>query len=115
MVEAEISLTGLEGGVTIAKDKAQDAGPVCCTRSTLTCLLICVTSICQTETPTIYFTPDILKAMAQISTMLDVKWYFGIPFLDTNADGNAGTVVSQTMSILQGNLLGFQLANEPDL
>jgi len=53
--------------------------------------------------------------MAQISTMLDVKWYFGIPFLDTNADGNAGTVVSQTMSILQGNLLGFQLANEPDL
>lgn len=53
--------------------------------------------------------------MAQIHKLVDVNWFFGIPFLSTDSDGNAGLVVQNAMSILAGNLLGLQMANEPDL
>ncbi len=62
-----------------------------------------------------HFTLDLFYAMAQIHNLVDVNWFFGIPFLATDADGNAGLVVQNAMSILGSKLLGLQMANEPDL
>lgn len=53
--------------------------------------------------------------MDAITKLVDVNWFFGIPFLALDADGNAGKIVQQTRSILGSNLLGLQMANEPDL
>ena len=58
---------------------------------------------------------DLFNTMKQISTLLPVNWFFGIPFVSLDVDGNAGLVMNNAMSILGDNLLGLQLANEPDL
>ncbi|KAG8918375.1 hypothetical protein FRC01_001896 [Tulasnella sp. 417] len=92
---ATLNVNGNPNGHTIEKYKAIDAGP--------------------TATPEVHFTLDLLTAMAEISKLVNVKWFFGVPFLNVNADGNAAVVVQNSMSILGDNLLGLQLANEPDL
>ncbi len=58
---------------------------------------------------------DLLYVMKQISTLVNADWFFGIPFVSGDADGNAGLIYQNTKSILGANLLGLQLANEPDL
>ena len=58
---------------------------------------------------------DLFYVMKQISTLVPAKWFFGIPFVALDADGNAGLIMTNVMSILGDNLLGLQLANEPDL
>ncbi|KAG8914000.1 hypothetical protein FRC00_001107, partial [Tulasnella sp. 408] len=93
--KATLNINGNPNGHTIEKYKGTDASP--------------------TETPEVHFTLDLLTAMAEISKLVKVKWFFGVPFLKTNSDGNAATVVQNSMSILGDNLLGLQLANEPDL
>lgn len=62
-----------------------------------------------------HFTLDLFKAMAEITKLVNVKWFFGIPFINVDADGNAGLVVQNARQFLGNNLLGLQLANEPDL
>lgn len=93
--KATLNVDGNPNGHTIEKYKGTDASP--------------------TETPEVHFTLDLLNAMAEISKLVNVKWFFGVPFLKTNSDGNAAVVVQNSMSILGDNLLGLQLANEPDL
>ncbi|KAG8995622.1 hypothetical protein FRB90_000137 [Tulasnella sp. 427] len=73
------------------------------------------TDLSTTGTPVVHFTLDLLKTMAQISTLVNAKWFFGIPFINVNADGNAALVLQYARSILGDNLLGLQMANEPDL
>ncbi|KAG8964225.1 hypothetical protein FRC03_002055, partial [Tulasnella sp. 419] len=68
-----------------------------------------------TATPETHYTPLLIRVMAQVATMLNVNYFFGVPFLATNADGNAGIVVQQAQEILGDRLLALQLANEPDL
>jgi hypothetical protein len=68
-----------------------------------------------TETPTVHFTQDVLLAMAQVARMLNVHYFFGVPFLETNVDGNASIVSAKAQEILGDSLLALQLANEPDL
>ncbi|KAG8951956.1 hypothetical protein FRC04_005289 [Tulasnella sp. 424] len=92
---ATLNLEGNPNGRTIEKYKGNTAAP--------------------TETPEVHFTLDLLRVMAEISKHVNVRWFFGIPFLRTNSDDNASVVVQQAMSILGDRLLGLQLANEPDL
>jgi len=73
------------------------------------------TNNAPTQTPVIHFTIDVLNAMAQVAKMLNVHYFFGVPFLETNADGNASIVTARSQEILGDSLLALQLANEPDL
>ncbi|KAI0920662.1 hypothetical protein AcV5_010342 [Taiwanofungus camphoratus] len=66
-----------------------------------------------TQTPTLLFTPEIIHMLANVSALVNAKWYLGIPFNDTT---NPRLEIAQTgQSILGENLLGLQLGNEPDL
>ncbi|KAI0944684.1 hypothetical protein AcW1_002338 [Taiwanofungus camphoratus] len=66
-----------------------------------------------TQTPTLLFTPEIIYMLANVSALVNAKWYLGIPFNDTT---NPRLEIAQTgQSILGENLLGLQLGNEPDL
>lgn len=93
--KAILNVNGNPSGRTIEKYKGADASP--------------------TETPDVHFTLDLFYAMAQITKLVNVDWFFGIPFIDVDADGNAGLVVQNARSILGDSLLGLQMANEPDL
>ena len=59
------------------------------------------------------FTSEILYMLANVSALLPVQWYLGIPFNDTN-NLRLG-IAEQGEAILGKNLLGFQVGNEPDL
>ncbi|KAG8944488.1 hypothetical protein FRC00_010559, partial [Tulasnella sp. 408] len=93
--KATLNMDGNPNGHTIQKYKGTDAS--------------------KTETPEVHFTPDLLLTMAEISKLVNANWFFGIPFVNSNADGNAALVLQQARSTLGQNLLGLQLANEPDL
>lgn len=93
--KATLNLEGNPNNHTIEKYTGTDAAP--------------------TDTPEVHFTLDLLETMAEISTLVNAEWFFGIPFLKTNSDGNAALVLQNTKSILGDKLLGLQLANEPDL
>ncbi|KIO18114.1 glycoside hydrolase family 79 protein [Tulasnella calospora MUT 4182] len=93
--KAILAVDGNPSGKTIDKYKGTDASP--------------------TETPDVHFTLDIFYAMASISKLVKANWFFGIPFIAVDSDGNAGLVVQYAKQILGSNLLALQLANEPDL
>ncbi|KAH0833859.1 glycoside hydrolase family 79 protein [Lanmaoa asiatica] len=66
-----------------------------------------------TDTPPLIFTPEIIKMMARISTLTNVRWYLGVPFNDTQ---NWRLQVAEVgESILGDYLVGLQAGNEPDL
>ncbi|KAI0341171.1 glycoside hydrolase family 79 protein [Trametopsis cervina] len=66
-----------------------------------------------TATPTLVYTTELLYMMANISSLLNVKWFLGVPFNDTvhiNLD-----IVEKGEEIIGQHLLGYQVSNEPDL
>ncbi|KII85080.1 glycoside hydrolase family 79 protein [Plicaturopsis crispa FD-325 SS-3] len=66
-----------------------------------------------TETPTLDFTPEVLYMLANISALVNAKWYLGIPLNDSS---NLRLGIAEVgESVLGDNLLGFQVGNEPDL
>jgi hypothetical protein len=66
-----------------------------------------------TQTPPLVFTSDIMYMMANISKMVNVRWYMGIPFNDTS---NFRLGIAQVgQAILGDYLIGLQAGNEPDL
>ncbi|KAG9004449.1 hypothetical protein FRB90_010885, partial [Tulasnella sp. 427] len=93
--KATLNLNGNPNGHTIQKYQGNDAA--------------------KTETPEVHFTLDLLLVMAEISKLVNANWFFGIPFVNSNADGNAALVLQNVESLLGSNLLGLQMANEPDL
>ncbi|KAG8992102.1 hypothetical protein FRB94_012010 [Tulasnella sp. JGI-2019a] len=72
-------------------------------------------STAKTRTPIVEFTLDLFGAMQSVGKLVKVGWFFGIPFVNTNLDGNAGLIVQKSKEYLGDSLLGLQLANEPDL
>ncbi|KAI0830343.1 glycoside hydrolase family 79 protein [Trametes gibbosa] len=66
-----------------------------------------------TSTPVLAFTPELLYMMANVSSLINARWYLGIPFNDTS--NFRFQIAEQGEAILGDNLLGFQAANEPDL
>ncbi|KAK0192626.1 hypothetical protein F5146DRAFT_1136454 [Armillaria mellea] len=65
-----------------------------------------------TQTPPLVFTPDLLYMMANISSLVNVHWFIGIPFFNTTPFDLSIAVTGQ--EILGEALLGIQAANEPD-
>ncbi|OSD00691.1 glycoside hydrolase family 79 protein [Trametes coccinea BRFM310] len=66
-----------------------------------------------TQTPALLYTPEILYLLSNISSLVNVKWYLGIPLNDTSELHLE--IVEWGERILGDNLLGFQVGNEPDL
>lgn len=56
--------------------------------------------------------------MANISAIVGVDWYFGLPFNQSAVDNkiaNIYEVAQMAQGILGERLLGLQMGNEPDL
>ncbi|KAH9851266.1 glycoside hydrolase family 79 protein [Lenzites betulinus] len=66
-----------------------------------------------TSTPVLAFTPELLYMLANVSSLINARWYLGIPFNDTS--DFRFQIAEQGEAILGDMLLGFQAANEPDL
>ena len=66
-----------------------------------------------TQTPPLIFTPELIYMLANISSLVDVRWYLGVPFNDS-ANWRLG-IVEAGQRILGDKLLGLQAGNEPDL
>ncbi|KAI0739385.1 glycoside hydrolase family 79 protein [Daedaleopsis nitida] len=66
-----------------------------------------------TGTPVLAFTPDLIYMLSNVSSLVNVKWYLGVPFNDTT---NFRFQIAEVAEVVLGdNLLGFQAGNEPDL
>ncbi|KAF8991302.1 glycoside hydrolase family 79 protein [Cyathus striatus] len=66
-----------------------------------------------TRTPGVIYTMDLFYLAANISSLVNVKWFMGIPFNDTT---NWRTQVAEYgQNILGDHLVGLQAGNEPDL
>ncbi|KAI0631504.1 hypothetical protein C8Q77DRAFT_1159286 [Trametes polyzona] len=66
-----------------------------------------------TSTPVLAFTADLIYMLSNVSSLVNVKWYLGVPFNDTNH--LRLEIAERGEEILGDNLLGFQAGNEPDL
>lgn len=64
-----------------------------------------------TKTPPLYYTNELLYMMNNISSLVPIKWYMGIPFNETTI---RMAIVDESQAILGDNLLGLQAGNEPD-
>ncbi|KAJ7745669.1 glycoside hydrolase family 79 protein [Mycena metata] len=65
-----------------------------------------------THTPALLYTDDVLYMLANISALVNVEWYLGIPLNDT-ANLRLG-IAEAGEAILGDKLIGFQVGNEPD-
>ncbi|THH33380.1 hypothetical protein EUX98_g815 [Antrodiella citrinella] len=66
-----------------------------------------------TQTPTLIFTPDIIYMLNNVSALVNIGWYLGIPMNDTT-DLRLG-IAEVAEGVLGDRLFGLQLGNEPDL
>lgn len=64
-----------------------------------------------TDTPAVLYTKDLFYLMGNISSLVNVRWYLGIPFNDTNWRFQTSEL---GQAILGDYLLGLQAGNEPD-
>ncbi|CAE6489353.1 unnamed protein product [Rhizoctonia solani] len=65
-----------------------------------------------TNPPLVAYTEDLFYAMARISGLVNAEWYIGLPFLNTTY---IPAVAQAAQDILQSDLVGMQLGNEPDV
>ncbi|OCH90123.1 glycoside hydrolase family 79 protein [Obba rivulosa] len=91
--ETATVVPSLEGGKVIEKDKADSSNP--------------------TETPALLISLEMLYMMANVSSLVNIQWYLGIPFNDTSH--LRLQIAEYGESILGDNIIGFQVGNEPDL
>jgi hypothetical protein len=66
-----------------------------------------------TQTPALIYTLDLLYMLRNVSDLVNVRWYLGVPFNDTS-DFRL-QIVEQGSAILGDYLIGLQVGNEPDL
>ncbi|KXN82401.1 hypothetical protein AN958_02606 [Leucoagaricus sp. SymC.cos] len=64
-----------------------------------------------TETPAVIYTTDMFYIAGNISQFVNVHWFFGIPFNDTNWRLQ---IVDYGTNILGDKIAGYQAGNEPD-
>ncbi|KAG6824999.1 hypothetical protein H0H92_005126, partial [Tricholoma furcatifolium] len=67
-----------------------------------------------TQTPPLLYTTDLLYMMANISALVNVHWFVGVPFLIQDTATRLA-ITENAYDILGDNLMGIQLGNEPDL
>ncbi|KAF8837650.1 hypothetical protein BDN67DRAFT_1071283 [Paxillus ammoniavirescens] len=68
-----------------------------------------------TQTPALLYTAEVFNLLGNISALVDVKWFLGIPFNDTSNLRLGIAEVGEAVLSPPGYLLGFQVGNEPDL
>ncbi|QRV75317.1 glycoside hydrolase family 79 protein [Ceratobasidium sp. AG-Ba] len=68
-----------------------------------------------TETPLIYFSPELIYSMKNVSTLIPIEYYFGLNWIDPSNFTNSVLVAETVEAILGKDLLALQLGNEPDL
>ncbi|KAJ7166857.1 hypothetical protein C8R46DRAFT_1271897 [Mycena filopes] len=66
-----------------------------------------------TQTPPLDFTRDLLYMMRNISGFVNVHWFLGIPWFQTQPFDLG--IVTASQEILGDYLLGYQAGNEPDM
>ncbi|KAJ7031869.1 hypothetical protein C8F04DRAFT_1109322 [Mycena alexandri] len=66
-----------------------------------------------TDTPPLDYTRDLLYMMANVSALVNVRWFLGVPWFVTKPFDLA--IVGASQEILGDYLLGLQCANEPDM
>lgn len=93
--ETAVLVDSLPGGVMITKEHGS------------------ITDV--TATPTLLYTAEVIYTMANISALVNTKWFLGIPFNDTSNLRLGIAEVSEAVLSGPGYLLGFQVGNEPDL
>ncbi|KAH0586679.1 hypothetical protein J132_03883 [Termitomyces sp. J132] len=64
-----------------------------------------------TLTPAVLYSDELFYLAANISALVNVRWYLGIPFNDTNW---RLTIAEKGQAILGDHLIGLQAGNEPD-
>ncbi|TFK29184.1 hypothetical protein FA15DRAFT_610933 [Coprinopsis marcescibilis] len=66
-----------------------------------------------TQTPPLDYSPDLIYMLANISSLVNVDWFLGIPFFETSELRLEIAEVGQRA--LGPHLIGLQAGNEPDL
>ncbi|OCH92577.1 hypothetical protein OBBRIDRAFT_886183 [Obba rivulosa] len=66
-----------------------------------------------TNTPDVFWSPELLYMLSNVSSLVDVQWYLGIPFNETSQ--LRLQIAEYGEAILGENIMGFQVGNEPDL
>jgi hypothetical protein len=66
-----------------------------------------------TGTPRITYSADLIYMMSNISTLVNVSWWLGLPF--GSATDMSLDIMQLGEQVLGPRMLGFQLGNEPDL
>ncbi|KAG8689837.1 hypothetical protein FRC11_000282 [Ceratobasidium sp. 423] len=69
----------------------------------------------QTEAPLIYFSPELIYSMKNVSSLIPTEYYFGLNWIDPNNFTNLVLVAETVDSTLGDDLLALQLGSEPDL
>ncbi|KAG6857115.1 hypothetical protein H0H87_009242 [Tephrocybe sp. NHM501043] len=64
-----------------------------------------------TLTPAVLYSDELFYLAKNISSLVNVRWYMGIPFNDTNW---RLVIAEKAQSILGDHLIGLQAGNEPD-
>ncbi|KAG1761526.1 glycoside hydrolase family 79 protein [Suillus occidentalis] len=93
--ETAVLVDSLPGGVMVTKERG--------------------TTDDVTATPTLLYTAEVLYTMANISALVNTKWFLGLPFNDTSNLRLGIAEVGEAVLSGPGYLLGFQVGNEPDL
>ncbi|KAJ8072419.1 hypothetical protein PM082_015978 [Marasmius tenuissimus] len=69
-----------------------------------------------TETPTLLYNLDYFYLLGNISALVNIGWFLGIPLNDTNVRVPVRLEVAEySQQVLGDRLLGLQVGNEPDL
>ncbi|KAF9223282.1 glycoside hydrolase family 79 protein, partial [Gyrodon lividus] len=68
-----------------------------------------------TQTPALLYTAEVFNLLGNISALVDVKWFLGIPFNDTSNLRLGIAELGEAVLGPPGYLIGFQAGNEPDL
>ncbi|TBU39715.1 hypothetical protein BD309DRAFT_1021947 [Dichomitus squalens] len=89
-------VSSLPDNAMITKDNSAIAGPVS-----------------TGQTPTLDYTSELLYLLANVSSLVNAKWYLGIPMNDTTH--LRLQIAELGDAILGDNVLGYQVGNEPDL
>jgi len=67
----------------------------------------------NTKTPTLLLSPGLIYAMGNMSQHVNIEWFLGVPFNDTQDPRLLIAEIGQ--AVLGDKLIGLQLGNEPDL
>ncbi|CAE6438199.1 unnamed protein product [Rhizoctonia solani] len=68
-----------------------------------------------TETPRVEFTPDLIKMLANVASLVKTEIYLGLNFMDITNTSNQVAFAAMAEEMLGSNLHGIALGNEPDL